>query len=66
MGIPSLFRTIEKKYPDIHYWNENLDVDHLYLDYNCLIHHCKSMYKPTNNNLSMRQQEEEFNTMIIN
>ena len=66
MGIPSLFRTIIKKYPDIHYWNENLDVDHLYLDYNCLIHQCKSMYKPSNENLNMRQKEEEFITLIIN
>ena len=39
MGIPSLFRTIVEKYHEVHYWDETLKVDQLYLDYNCLIHH---------------------------
>lgn len=65
MGIPSLFRTLVKKYPDIHYWNDNLDIDHLYLDYNCLIHHCKSTFVPSANT-NPRQTEEEFITHVIN
>lgn len=65
MGIPSLFRTLVKKYPDIHYWNENLEIDHLYLDYNCLIHHCKSTFVSSNAN-NPRQTEEEFITHVIN
>lgn len=42
MGVPSLFRTIAERYPDVHYWDPSLHVDHLYIDYNCLLHHCKS------------------------
>lgn len=65
MGIPSFFRTLVKKYPDIHYWNDNLDVEHLYLDFNCLIHHCKANYKPSENT-PPRQMEEELITNIVN
>ena len=65
MGIPSLFRTLVKKYPDIHYWNEDLEIDHLYLDYNCLIHHCKGTFVSSTCNNS-RQHEEEFITHVIN
>jgi 5'-3' exonuclease len=65
MGIPSLFRTLVKKYPDIHYWNDSLEFDHLYLDYNCLIHHCKSTFVTTDIT-NTRQIEEEFITHVIN
>lgn len=64
MGIPSLFRTLVKKYPDIHYWDDTLTTDHLYLDYNCLIHHCKGTFVSSNTNI--RQLEEEFITHVIN
>lgn len=65
MGIPSLFRTLVAKYPNIHYWDADVETDHLYLDYNCLIHHCKSTFV-SSNQTNARQYEEEFITHIIN
>lgn len=64
MGIPSLFRTLVNNYSDIHYWrNEN--IDQLYLDYNCLIHHCKANLKITKS-MTLRDIEEDLITDIIN
>ena len=40
MGVPSLFRSIVKKYPSCYYAVNQDIVEHLYLDFNCLIHHC--------------------------
>jgi len=40
MGIPSFFRVIIQEYPDIHFWNEQLSIDHLFFDFNCLIYEC--------------------------
>jgi 5'-3' exonuclease len=64
MGIPSLFRTIVEKYNEVHYWDANLKVDQLYLDYNCLIHHCKAKLKVTPN-MTLRELEEEMIAEVI-
>uniref|UniRef100_A0A6C0F5J8 Xrn1 N-terminal domain-containing protein n=1 Tax=viral metagenome TaxID=1070528 RepID=A0A6C0F5J8_9ZZZZ len=64
MGIPSLFRTVIEKYHDIHYWDANLQVDQLYLDYNCLIHYCKSKVNITST-MSLRDIEEELIAEVI-
>lgn len=40
MGIPSFFRVIIQEYPDIHFWDKNLPIDHLFFDFNCLIYEC--------------------------
>jgi len=64
MGVPSLFRTLVDKFENIHYAQNNDSVDHLYLDYNCLIHHCKSHFTPSDCS-SQRDIEEELITEII-
>lgn len=63
MGIPSLYRTLIGKYENIHTSNNEEPPDHLYMDYNCLIHHCKNKLKPINS--SQRDIEEELITDII-
>ena len=40
MGVPNLFRSIIKKYPECYTSINNDTVEHLYFDFNCLIHHC--------------------------
>ena len=40
MGVPSLFRTLFKKHPDIVSKNVN-NIDNLFLDFNCVIHNSK-------------------------
>ena len=64
MGVPSLFRTLVDKFENIHYAHNNDTVDHLYLDYNCLIHYCKSQFTPSDDS-SQRDVEEELITEII-
>ena len=38
MGVPGLFRNITKKYPNSHFWSNNLKIDFFFLDFNCLIY----------------------------
>ena len=64
MGIPSLFRTLVGTYPGILTSKIRDDVDHLYLDYNCLIHHCKNTF--VSSSTTPRSVEEEFITHVIN
>jgi 5'-3' exonuclease len=64
MGVPSLFRSIVKKYPEC-YFCVNQDItEHLYLDFNCLIHHCinKLVYKEDSSN---RFIEEDLISSVI-
>jgi len=39
MGIPTFFRKIINQYPQTHYWNNDEKISHLFVDFNCLIHH---------------------------
>ena len=64
MGVPHLFKTIISKYPDCHFWDDNHNTDHLYFDYNCLIHFCKAELK-INDDMCSRDIEEELITLII-
>ena len=64
MGVPSLFRSIVKKYPKC-YYSENQDtVEHLYLDFNCLIHHCSQGLSLTNEQ-TQRDVEEQLIVSVI-
>ena len=64
MGVPSLFRSIVKKYPKC-YYSENQDtVEHLYLDFNCLIHHCAQGLSLTNDQ-TQRDIEEQLIISVI-
>ena len=64
MGVPSLFRSIVKKYPNCYYAvNEDI-VEHLYLDFNCLIHHCAHNLEFTENQ-SQRDVEEQLIISVI-
>lgn len=66
MGVPSLFKTIVNKFPSTHYWKDALPVERFYLDFNCLIHHCKANMKPTNTrNMSSREMDEELISDVI-
>jgi 5'-3' exonuclease len=38
MGIPSFFRTIIKNYPETHFWDEDLVVDHFFMDFNAMVY----------------------------
>tara|TARA_B100001094_G_C18171638_1_gene795457 strand:- start:450 stop:2171 length:1722 start_codon:yes stop_codon:yes gene_type:complete len=61
MGVPSLFKTIIKKCPDTHYWNESVRTDELYFDFNCLIHYCKAKLNFTKlGDASLREIDEEL------
>jgi len=64
MGIPSLFRTLVSKYPECCHWDSNLKTEHLYLDFNCLIHQCVSKLKIDENSIP-RDIEEELITQVI-
>lgn len=64
MGVPSLFRTLAETYPDTHYWSNDVQIDHLYFDFNCLIHHAKSFVELTPE-MSLRDMEEEVISAII-
>ena len=64
MGVPNLFRTIIKKYPNCYSTvNEDI-VDHLYLDFNCLIHHCAHNLIVTNEQ-TQRDVEEQLIIAVI-
>ena len=63
MGIPSLFRTLTEKY-DVSYWDSKEETDQLYLDYNCLIHHC--IHKvDIKEGMSKREIDEEVITEVV-
>mgnify|MGYP000865314257 FL=1 len=64
MGVPSLFRSIVKKYPECYFAKNNDQVDHLYLDYNCLIHHCASSISYSDDSHT-RDIEEEIISKVI-
>ena len=38
MGVPSLFISLIRKYPKIIFHDPNLEIDNLYIDFNCGIH----------------------------
>ena len=63
MGIPSLYRNLIEKFDDIHTSENSSTPEHLYLDYNCLIHYCKNIF--TTQSTSQRDIEEELITEII-
>lgn len=57
MGVPSLFRNIVEYDPKAYFWDPNVLTDHLYFDFNNLIHFCKNK----NPNLT----EEDLITEVI-
>lgn len=59
MGVPSLFRVLASKYPETNYWDSKIETDHLYFDYNCLIHQCRSNII-INDQMSEKEIEEEM------
>lgn len=63
MGVPCLFKTLVKKFPSIITYESN-NIDHLFFDFNCLIHHC-TRYLNNINDLSTREIDEELITEII-
>lgn len=64
MGVPSLFRSVITKYPTC-CSSENTDpVEHLYLDFNCLIHHCNNNLV-INKSMCNRDIEEELIIKVI-
>ena len=63
MGVPSLYRNLIEKFDDIHTSENSSTSEHLYLDYNCLIHFCKNKF--STKSLSQRDVEEELITEII-
>ena len=38
MGIPNLFKIIAISFPEIHYWNPDQHIDHLFIDANSIIY----------------------------
>ena len=64
MGVPSLYRNVLSKYPNCSSPKPHAIVDHLYLDFNCLIHHCSQNLKVCNE-ISPRDVEEELITSVI-
>lgn len=64
MGVPSLFRSVISKYPSCCYSKNEDTVEHLYLDFNCLIHHCNNNLTITPS-MSPRDVEEELIISVI-
>jgi len=64
MGVPSLFRSIIKKYPACYYAVNEDTVEHLYLDFNCLIHHCAHIISLSRDQ-SQRDIEEQLIVSVI-
>mgnify|MGYP001219613672 CR=1 FL=1 len=49
MGIPSYFRTILERYPQAHYWKNEVKTDYLFIDFNSIIYVQLSKLATTNN-----------------
>ena len=64
MGVPSLFRSVISKYPTCCSSKNEDTVEHLYLDFNCLIHHCNNKLVITES-MSSRDIEEELIISVI-
>ena len=53
MGIPRFFGIIIEKYANTHFWDPNLKIDHLFIDFNSVVYNCyhaidMSKYKNAN------------------
>ena len=46
MGVPSLFKNVVEYDPSSYIWDQNAKYDHLYFDFNNLIHFCRGAMKP--------------------
>lgn len=57
MGVPSLFKNVVEYDPSSYIWDQNAKYDHLYFDFNNLIHFCRGAMKP--------KTEEELITEVI-
>lgn len=62
MGVPSLYRTLVSHYSTIQDVSTE-QTEYLFLDFNCLIHHCLRVVKGMD--ISMREMEEEVITEIL-
>ena len=62
MGVPSLYRTLVSNYNSIQDVS-SVHTEYLFIDFNCLIHHCLHVVKGCD--ISMREMEEEVITEII-
>lgn len=62
MGVPSLYRTLVQKYANICDAEEH-KTDYLFLDFNCLIHHC--LHVKVNDDMNNREIEECVITEVI-
>ena len=40
MGIPGLYRNIIRNYTGIHYYSDEQNIAHLYIDFNPIIYNC--------------------------
>jgi 5'-3' exonuclease len=61
MGVPSLYRTLVSSYETIQDVSRN-NTDFLFLDFNCLIHHC---LRVANSDMSHREMEESVITEVL-
>lgn len=62
MGVPSLYRTLVSHYKSIQDVS-TAQTEYLFLDFNCLIHHCLCVVKGVD--MSPREMEEEVITEIV-
>ena len=62
MGVPSLYRTLVSHYSTIQDVSTE-QTEYLFLDFNCLIHHCLRVVKGMD--ISMREMEEEVITEVL-
>lgn len=62
MGVPSLYRTLVSHYSTIQDVSTE-QTEYLFLDFNCLIHHCLRVVKGMD--INMREMEEEVITEIL-
>ena len=65
MGVPSLFRTLVNKHPNICKQPSGVEPpDQLLFDFNCLVHHCANAVKLTDS-MTLRDIEEEVIAEVI-
>lgn len=70
MGVPTLFKNIVKKYKNVYYWKNNERIDHLFIDYNGILHNVIQKYIEENIDIlegkTNTTKEKMFIEAIIN
>jgi 5'-3' exonuclease len=66
MGIPGLFKNIVTKIPQSHFWNKDLKIDFLFLDFNCFIYQAVPVIQKLKTwNFKLKKDNNDFEKALI-